>query len=139
MQDLSFILRGITVWLIIIFAEGLHGIARLILLQPVVGDFRARQAALFSGILIIFVISYLFIKWLRATNNFQLISIGFLWLFLTVAFEILLGRFVMQFSWERIFSDYDVINGGLLPVGLLLLMLAPLIAAKLKEKLSRSN
>ncbi len=139
MQDLLFVLRGFTVWLIIIFAEGLHGFARLILLQPVVGDFRARQAAVFSGILIIFVISYLFIKWIRATNNLRLIAIGFFWLVLTVAFEISLGRFVMQFSWERIFSDYNVINGGLLPFGLLLLMLAPLITAKLKEKLSRRN
>lgn len=139
MQYFSLILRGFAVWLIIIFAEGLYGLARLILLQPVVGDFRARQAAVFSGILIIFIISYLFIKWLRAKDNFQLMTVGVLWLLLAVSFEISLGRFVMQFSWERIFSDYNVINGGLLPFGLLLLMLAPVITAKIRERRSRKS
>ena len=138
-QNLSVFLRGFAVWLIIIFAEGLHGTARLIWLQPVVGDFRARQAAVFTGVLIIFVISFLLIKWIGATRNFQLMAVGFLWLVLTFAFEVMLGRFVMQFSWKRIFSDYDISIGGLLPFGLLFLMFAPLLAAKLKEKISRNN
>ena len=35
-------------------------------------------------------------------------------------------------SWERIASDYDVPHGGLLPFGLIVLTLWPLIAAKLR-------
>jgi len=34
--------------------------------------------------------------------------------------------------WSRIASDYDVLRGGLLPIGLLVLTAAPLIAAKLR-------
>lgn len=134
-QNLSLILRGFAVWLIIIFAESLHGIARVIFLEPQIGDFRARQIAVFTGILIIFTISYLLIGWLRATNNFQLIAIGFLWFVLTLGFEISLGRFVMRVSWERVFSDYNIFKGGLLPIGLLFLLFSPLIAAKLKNRL----
>lgn len=134
-QNLSLILRGFAVWLIIIFAESLHGIARVIFLEPQIGDFRARQIAVFTGILIIFTISYLLIGWLRATNNFQLIAIGFLWFVLTLSFEISLGRFVMRVSWERVFSDYNIFKGGLLPIGLLFLLFSPLIAAKLKNRL----
>lgn len=125
--------RGLIVWLIIIGAEFLHGTARVFLLEPLTGDFRARQIAVFTGILIISTISYLFVGWLRAKNNLQLILVGLLWLMLTVAFEISLGR-LLNLSWERIFSDYNLANGGLMPIGLLFLTFAPLIASKLRRK-----
>ncbi len=126
-------LRGLEVWLVIICAEILHGTARVVFLQPLTGDFRARQIGVFTGILIIMGISYFFAGWLRAANPRQLLGVGLLWLVLTAAFEILLGR-LMDLSWERIFSDYDLANGGLMPVGLLFLVFAPLIAAKLRNK-----
>jgi len=124
--------RGFIVWIFIICAEFLHGIARVIFLQPIVGDFRARQITVFTGILLILAISYLFVDRFRAANNLQLLFVGLLWLGLTVIFEISLGR-LMNLSWERIFSDYDIQNGGLMPFGLLVLTLSPLIAARLKE------
>ncbi len=44
----------------------------------------------------------------------QLNVFGLIWLLLTVAFEVLFGRFVMGLSWERIASGYNVTNGGLM-------------------------
>ena len=52
---------------------------------------------------------------------------------LTLTFEIAFGRFVVHASWARIASDYDLPRGGLLPIGLLVLAAAPLIAAKLRR------
>lgn len=125
--------RGFIVWLIIIGAEVLHGILRTILLEPLTGDFRARQIAVFSGAVIILTISYLFVGWLRAADRLQLFAVGLFWLILTLGFEIILGRFVFGLSWERIGSDYDILRGGLLGFGLLILTFAPLIAAKFKR------
>ena len=48
---MSTILRGVVVWVCIIIVEVLHGIARTMILAPVVGDFRARQIAVVYGIL----------------------------------------------------------------------------------------
>ena len=124
--------RGFIVWLVIIAAEFLHGTARILLLEPMIGDFRARQISVFTAILIIFAISYAFVGWLRAAGNLQLFLIGLMWLALTIAFEIVLGR-LMNLSWERILSDYDIANGGLMPLGLLFLTFAPIIAARLKN------
>ena len=58
--------------------------------------------------------------------------VGFLWLSLTLAFEVLFGRLVMGASWERLASDYNVLKGGLLPFGMLVLLLSPLIASKVR-------
>jgi len=61
-------------------------------------------------------------------------SVFLSWLLLTVAFEILFGRFVMGLTWKRIGTDYNVAQGGLMPLGLLWLLFSPLLASKLREK-----
>ncbi|NJR48367.1 MAG: hypothetical protein HC780_01245 [Leptolyngbyaceae cyanobacterium CSU_1_3] len=132
-RDYSVLLRGFIVWLVIIFAEFLHGTARIIWLEPLVGDFRARQISVFTGSVMILAIALIFIRWIRATSAAQLLQVGLLWLVLTVGFEILLGRLVMQLSWQRILSDYNLLQGGLMPIGLLILTLGPILAAKLKR------
>lgn len=129
--------RAVCVWLIIIGAETVHGILRGIFLEPLVGDFRARQIAVFSGAVIILTIAYFFAEWIRAENCSQLFAVGILWFVLTISFEILLGKFVLNLSWERIASDYDIFQGGLLPIGLLVLIFSPLIAAGIKRFLTK--
>jgi hypothetical protein len=59
------------------------------------------------------------------------LAVGVLWLGLTLAFEVLFGRFVVGALWERLAADYNLPEGGLLPFGMLILMLSPLIAARL--------
>ena len=47
----------------------------------------------------------------------------------------LFGRYVIHTSWSRIASDYNLIRGGLMPIGLLVLTAAPLVAARLRHVL----
>lgn len=131
-------LRGLMVWGLIILAESLHGIARTLLLESYIGDFRARQIAVFTGAAIILGIACLFVRWLRAKGIAELIGVGLLWLGLTVAFELVLGGVVLKLSWQRILSDYNLAEGGLLPIGLLILTLSPLLAAKLRGTVMRA-
>ena len=126
-------IRSVVVWLVLIAAEILHGIARGIFLVPHVGEFRSNQIGVFTGSVIILAIAVVFVRWIGATRPAQLLMVGFLWLALTLAFEILFGRFVMGLPWERLASDYNVLEGGLLPFGMLVLLLSPLIAGKLRR------
>jgi len=57
---------------------------------------------------------------------------------LTVAYELALGRFAFRLSWAEIASDFNLSQGSLLPIGLLFLMFSPLLAARLKRRLSES-
>jgi hypothetical protein len=132
---LSALRRGIVVWFVLIGVEFLHGIARAIWLVPVVGDFRARQVGVFTGIILNLTVAALFIRWVHPTRIADAVKIGGIWLVLTVAFEITFGRVVMQASWQRIGSDYDLAHAGLLPIGLVQLALAPLITAKVRRVL----
>jgi hypothetical protein len=124
--------RAIAVWLVLIAAEIAHGIARGIFLVPHVGEFRSSQIGVFTGSLIILLIALAFVRWIGATRTTALLAVGVLWLGLTLAFEIPFGRFVVGASWERIVADYNVLEGGLLPFGMLVLLLSPLIARKIR-------
>jgi hypothetical protein len=126
-------IRSFIVWLLIMLAEILHGIVRGIFLVPVVGDFRARQIGVFTGSAIVLLITIACIRWIRPTGKRQLLAIGFFWLFLMIGFEVSFGRFVMGLTWERIISDYNMAEGGLLSIGMLVLMVATLIAAKVRN------
>jgi len=126
------ILRSLVVWLFIVLTEILHGVARTLFIAPYIGDFHSRQIGVFTGSVLILTIAILFIKWIAAKSIFQLLGIGFFWLVLMLSFEITFGLLVGS-SWERIISDYNLIKGGLLPIGMLILMLSPLIAAKVRR------
>ncbi|MGB7210563.1 MAG: hypothetical protein WBD27_18050 [Pyrinomonadaceae bacterium] len=126
--------RGLAVWFVIIFVESLHGIARSLALEPLIGDLRARQVSVFIGAALIVAISFVFVRWLKASLRLDFILVGAMWVVLTVGFEILLGRFVMGVSWERIASDYNLVNGGLMPLGLLVMLFAPLAMAIIQDE-----
>ena len=126
--------RSLTIWLILVCAEIFHGILRAIVLVPIVGEFRSNQMGVFTGSAIILVIAYFTIRWIGSNRPSELLLIGLLWLVLTVAFEVLFGRFVIGLSWERIGSDYNVLNGGLMPLGLLVLFFSPMVASTLRGK-----
>jgi hypothetical protein len=130
--------RGTAAWFCIILVETLHGVARTLLLAPMIGDFRARQVAVFTGSILILGVAASCIRWIRPTQAADAISVGFAWLVLTLAFEIAFGRYVVHATWARIASDYDLPRGGLLPIGLAVLVLAPLIAAKSRRSESRN-
>jgi len=127
--------RGFVVWLLIIFAETIHGTARTLLLEPLVGDFTARQVSVLTGAAMIVVITFVFVRWLKGSDALDFILIGAMWVMLTVGFEILLGRLVLDISWERIASDYNLFQGGLMLLGLVVMLFVPLTMAKLFDEI----
>lgn len=125
--------RIVAVWLLIIAAETVHGALRQVYLAPLMGDFPARRLAVFTGILLIFAITWLCIRWLQLSGTRALIQAGALWATFTMLFEVGLGR-ALGYDWERIFADYDLAQGGLMGIGLLAMLFAPLLAARLRAE-----
>lgn len=134
-----FLLRALVVWLVIIAVETVHGILRTLLLVPMMGDFPARQVSVFTGSLLIFGVTLLFINWIAARTTLQLLMVGTIWVLLTILFEITLGRLVLDLSWDRITEDYDITRGGFLGFGLLFMALSPLLAATFRRTIPLTN
>ena len=127
-------LRALFVWLVIIVAESVHGTLRTLHLAPAIGDFQARRVGVVIGTVLIFAIALAFTRWIGAQSRRQLLGIGALWVALTVAFEVGLGRAVLHFDWARILADYDLSRGGLMGFGLLAMFFIPLLAARIRGR-----
>jgi hypothetical protein len=122
-------LRALAVWLLIAAAEVVHGILRMQYLRPLLGDLRARQAAIITGSLIILAITWITRRFLRATTAGQQIAVGVSWAALMASFDILFGRFYIGYSWSRVTQDFDPTRGGYLLLGMTVMVLAPWIVA----------
>ena len=129
--------RAFGLWLLLILTETVHGIVRRLLLEPQLGDLRARQVGVFTGALLIVLLFWLTLGWIGAQSRRRWWHLGALWLVLTLAFELALGR-AAGLSWDRISSDFDPRRGGLLAFGMLVIAVAPRIVAA-RRGLVREN
>ena len=127
-----YLIRAFAVWLLIVFVESVHGTLRQLFLAPMVGDLTARRIAFFVAVFLIFFITYLFIRFIDAPTVRSLFIVGLMWMILMTLFEFGLGHFAMNYSWERMLEDYDVSRGGLMVIGLLFMICAPWLAARLR-------
>jgi len=129
-QTLQMWRRALAVWFLLWAAEFVHGVWRMKVLAIWLGDFPARQVCVFTGSMLILFITYVCIPWIPATKTQTLLTVGFVWLGLTLAFDLSFGWFGLHRSWEEIGSDFDMRHGGMFPIGLAVLTLSPLIAAR---------
>ena len=112
------------------FAESLHGTLRELILKPMVGDVRAKQISFVTALVIIFTITFIFVRWIQASNKKQLLLVGIMWVALTFVFEALITRSLLDISWERFLADYNIVDGGMMAIGLIILALAPLLVSR---------
>lgn len=110
----------------------LNGALREVLRMPALGPYRGMLA---SGALLcaaIFVASYLAATSLGCGAVADCWAVGALWLALTVSFEIGFGRFVQQRSLSELLGAYTFEGGNLWPLVLLVLVLAPWLAVRVR-------
>ncbi len=126
------LIKAIAVWILIVIAESIHGTIRQIFIAPMIGDMLSRQVGVFVGSAIILLISWLSARWLDAKTLKNQLQVGALWVVLIVVFEVGLGT-ALGYTRERILSDYNLAQGGLMGLGLLFMLLAPALGAKLRK------
>jgi hypothetical protein len=125
-------------WLLIIMAESVSGAFRRLVLAPRVGELAAHQLGVAVGCGIIFLVAWFFIGRVVSVSWRRDLLAGLVWVALTVAFEVTLGL-LMGFSAGRILADYDLPRGGLMGLGLLFMLFAPLMAARLRRTLRQGG
>ena len=130
MADRSFpLLRAVGIWLTLVTVESIHGVMRRLFLEPQLGDLPARQVSVFTGAVLIGLVLWFTLKWLGRQSARRWWTLGLLWLAVTLAFEIGLGR-AAGMAWDRIALDFDPRRGGLLAFGMLVILVAPRLLAQ---------
>lgn len=121
------LLKILVVGVLLAFGEVINGNIRVRVLHRLYGKKRAKKISFFSGITIIYAISWLTLSWVSPVNYFDCYKIGFVWLMIMLGLDIYFGRYVFKFKWSKIFDDFNPLKGNLLGVGMLLLFLSPSI------------
>lgn len=134
-ESQAYWLRAVGLWVLLMAAETLHGLWRVKVLAVWMGDEFARDVGVFTGSLIILLITFACIGWIPARSARTLLVVGFTWVVLTIGYELALGRFAFGYSWSEIGSEFDLFDGRLLPLGLLFLLFAPLLAGRLRGRI----
>jgi len=124
--------KALLVWISILFIAIANGWLRERLLIPAFGS---PAALVLSGALLsllILVTAYAVAPWLGPLASPQYLYVGLIWLGLTLAFELTFGRSVQHKSWPELLEAYTFKGGNIWPVVLIIIVLAPFIAAKLR-------
>jgi hypothetical protein len=123
--------KALATWLFIVMAETVHGILRQLFVAPLIGDKPARQVGVLVGSAIIFAIAWGAIRWIGARSRGAQIKVGLVWVVLMAVFELGLGS-ALGLPLQRLLADYNLAEGGFMGLGLLFLLFAPLLAAKVR-------
>lgn len=131
--------RALAIWLLIVILESINGSVRRLWLIPLIGESQAGVLGFVLGACIIVGAAIACSRWLGVNHRGTLMWVGILWAVLTFAFEVSLGRFAMNLSWEKILAEYDLTRGGLMSLGMIILILAPSIAFRLRRAPSQRS
>jgi hypothetical protein len=120
--------RGAVIgWVVMAVAASANGIFRVIVLEPRLGAKMAGVISAISAVAIIQLIAFLAVGGQRVRSWRQLAAVAIAWLLLTIAFEVILGRYVDRKSWTELVADYNLLEGRLWPVVLASVFAAPFV------------
>lgn len=125
--------RVFVVWFLIMIVETLHGILRTLYITPVIGDHAARQIGVLIGSFLIFFIGWFTVRRLDAYTLKDQLSVGAVWVILTIMFEFLLGM-MLNYPLSRILSDYDITRGGFMGLGIIFMLFVPVLLSTLQRE-----
>jgi hypothetical protein len=125
--------RAIVVWCGILLLAIANGALRSFWIIPQTGETigRAVSTLLLCGLILYF--TWISIRWIGPSSTGQALTVGILWLCLTLAFEFLVGHYVSGNAWSDLLADYDVTRGRIWILVLVFTLLAPLWTARLRN------
>ena len=128
------LLRGVAVWGAILVGANINGAFRELVLRPLLGAGPAHLASTLLLSALILLIAGSTSGWMAPSGPRDAWRIGLLWLLLTLAFELLAGRYLFGSSWERILGEYDVTAGRIWILVPIVTLIAPRWAWALRRQ-----
>ena len=127
--------RALAIWFAILALANANGAVRELWMVPRLGAPVGRVVSTLALSALVLLVSWLSIEWIRPTSSADALKIGGLWLVLTLAFEFLVGHYVFRKPWAALLEDYNLAQGRIWVLVLVVVLLAPLWAGRLKRLL----
>ena len=119
-------------WFGLVIIAIVNGAIRELWYRKSLSELAAHQLSTLTAIALFSLYIWLLnLRWTLESSR-QAITIGVIWLGLTIAFEFLFGHFVSGHSWERLLADYNLLKGRIWLLVLLWTAIAPYVVYKLQ-------
>ena len=131
-MTITVLVKAVALWFAILIIAIINGMFREIILIPIIGSSAGLIA---SGMILsvcIFSVVFFAVRWYGQLGSLQYWVIGIFWLVLTLLFEFGFGRFVQHKDWSDLIQAYTFKGGNIWPIVLLVTLVSPWLAARLR-------
>lgn len=126
-------LKSLGIWVILAIAAIATATFRIYVLLPSFGEQTAHQLGTILYMIVQFLIIYFFIKNIRIKETKTLLGIGIFWVVITIIFEFIFGHYIMGHPWQKLFADYNLLNGRLWVLVLINNIVSTIISGRIKK------
>lgn len=131
---MHYLIRSFLIWLLFIPLALANGALRDLLLTPVMGDSLGRAVSSLSLSLLILGLTVLMVKRLGVNTRAGYLTVGGIWLALTVLFEVFFFVLLMGHPMDELLLDFDIFRGRLWLMVLAATFFAPILASKIRKQ-----
>ena len=124
------LIKSFIVWILFAFLAVGNGVLRQKFVSPKLGGYAGHIISTVMLILLIFIVTFLFVRHLQTSSTKDLLTIGIFWVALTVLFEFGFGHYIAGHPWSKLLADYNIFKGRLWCLVLLNNLVAPIICGK---------
>ena len=110
-----------------------NGVARQFLYGSSMSELLAHQVSTITGVILLLAYTWLLLPRLGIDSPRRAWMAGGLWLGLTVVFEFGFGHFVAGHSWSRLFQDYNLLEGRVWSLFLVVVFVAPWLVLRVRR------
>jgi hypothetical protein len=125
--------KYVLAWIPMVFIAIGNGLFREKFFASRMTELQAHQASTITILILFSIYIWILLALVKPESAKQAMMIGLLWLGLTVIFEFLFGHYVAGHSWQKLFSDYNILQGRVWIVVLLWITTGPYVIYKLQN------
>ena len=133
-MTVNLFLKAGIIWVIIALFAIMNGIFRENVLVSILGQLMAVSVSGIMLSIIVFIVTYVFFPLIEKHHTLAYFFIGVQWVLMTLIFEFVFGHYVMGKPWSSIFQVFNIIEGNLFIIVLVVSLFSPILAEKLKGK-----
>ena len=128
------LLKYILAWFPMVIIAIINGSIRQFTYGTIVHELFAHQISTFTGIILFGIYIYFITKIWQLKTAKQAITVGLIWLCMTILFEFIFGHYVMGHTWQKLFHDYNLFAGRVWILILIWTASAPYVFYKINKK-----
>ncbi len=126
-------IRYILAWIPMLIIAVANGALRQATFAKCMPELRAHQLSTLIGSMLIGLFIWVVIRMYPPSSDRQALSVGFVWLFLTVAFEFFMGLVLAHRTLSDVLHDYNLLGGRVWVLFLVWLTLAPWMFSRMSK------